>query len=71
MDGKMTDPPIDIAHHLGAKAKRLEDVLASLRDLQIVEASESATVSYINLLRRYVYALDAAVSALEILKGER
>ena len=71
MDGKMTDPPIDIAHHLGAKAKRLEDVIASLRDLQIVEASEYAPVSYIHRLRRCVEALDDAVSELEILQGER
>ena len=67
----MPGTSINIDAHLSAKAKRLEEVIESLRDLQIVESCEHARVGRIERLRRCVESLDDAVEQIEAVHGDR
>lgn len=65
------DTPININAHLSAKARRLEEVIANLRDLQIVESCDMASGAAVDRLRRCVEVLDDAVSEIEAVQGGR
>lgn len=69
--GKMTDSPFDINANLQGKARKLELLVESLRDTEIIELCECAEASYIDRLRRCVDRLDEAVLVLESSQGGR
>ena len=67
----MTDPPINIDSALQGRARKLEDIIAYLKNTQIIECSECAKASSIQRLDRCLEALREAVSTLQSVQGDR
>ena len=62
---------IDINAHLNSKAKRLEDVTAALRHVQILDACTDASAAVVERLNRCAGKLADTVNEIESIQDGR
>ena len=59
------ESPINISQCLNEQARKIENVASKLKDTQVRECSEDASLASVERLRRSVQSLDAAVEDIE------